>query len=305
MLGRWREGLEALGSAVGYAEQVGDLFSLCRGLQYMSGVHLAQGRLEASRGTMERALHVAERMDNRRQIATTTYGLGLIDFLCGDWNAARVRGERALDIMRSLGGFWLSVLQAAGLSLALERGQWEAMPGALAECIGLSERGGNLPALREERILAEQELIEGRAEAAVSRLSALVDQPELEEQKALGLLPLLARAFLESGNPTRAEELLNDAMERARTEDLRLAVISWDRVRGTLRSHQGRWDEADRAFEESLSFARQLPYPYAEAQTLAGWGRTKARQGDAGAAAERLREAATIFERLGAAGEAR
>ena len=308
MLGHWQEGLRALQEATRAAEATGDLFSLCRGLQYLSGVELARGELALSRQSMERALQVAERMANRRQIATTTYGLGIHAFLAGDSQQAGVLAERALEGMHALGGFWLSVLQSAGLSLALTAGEWEAAPWHLKECITISERSGPLPGLRSERLLAEQELLAGRAGAALARLRRLLDHPGLEEQKAVGVLPLLVQAYLETGDQTRAEELIMTGLERARDQDLRLGLMRWLQVQGTLRSRQGRWDEAESAFGESVALARDMPYPYAEACGLYERGLMYVRMVDVGTdreqllerARELLMEALAIFRQLGA-----
>lgn len=300
MLGRWREGLQVLEQGLLLAEEAGDLFSLCRGLQYASGIHLAQGRLATSREHMERALRVAERMDNRRQIATTTYGLGLHAFIQGERTQANALAERALEIMHSLDGFWLSVLQSAALSLALSPGEWAAMPWPLEQCMTLSERGGELPAMRQERLVAENELVQGRAAAAITLLDSLMKRPGLEEQKRNGLAPLLAWSRLESGDLIGAEAMVGEGIERAGAEHLNLALISWLRVRGMILSQQGRWEEAAQAFRESVSGARTVPYSYAEARTLHEWGRMHARQEDTPRAIEHLRAALVIFERLNA-----
>ena len=60
---------------------------------------------------------------------------------------------------------------------------------------------------------------------------------------------------------------------------------------------QCRWDEAERAFEEAVSIARSLRYPYAEARSLHEWGSMQA--GGSETKRGRLEEAAGNFRRLG------
>jgi tetratricopeptide (TPR) repeat protein len=68
-----------------------------------------------------------------------------------------------------------------------------------------------------------------------------------------------------------------------------------------LRAEQGRLDEAEAAFEESLSTSRPMPYPHAEDLALLEWGSMLLRQGDQTRARQLLSEALAGFERLGAA----
>jgi tetratricopeptide (TPR) repeat protein len=304
MLGRWSQSLNALTNAIQTAEETGDVFSACRGLQYLSGVYLARGQLDASRQRMERALQLSEQMDNRRQIATTTFGLSINAFLIGELDRSTALAEQALELMHSLGGFWLHVLYSAGLSLALSAGEWEIAPPALKECINIGETRQVLPALRVQRLLAERDLLAGHPEEALSRLTPMLGNPILAEQETAGLLPLLAWAYLETGGQARAEASLTHGMEHAAAEHLQMAQLALWRVQGMVRARQGHWSEASRIFEEAAALARTMPYPYAEGRILYEWGLAHHLKGEDGAAQERLASALAIFQRLGAAMDA-
>ena len=67
-----------------------------------------------------------------------------------------------------------------------------------------------------------------------------------------------------------------------------------------VRSRQGRWNEAQTAFEEAMSLARGLPCPYAEARALVEYGVAHVHQEELEQAGERLGAAMSIFRRLGA-----
>ena len=48
----------------------------------------------------------------------------------------------------------------------------------------------------------------------------------------------------------------------------KLALVELLRMHGMVLARQRRWDEAERAFEEAVSVAGSVPYPYAEARPL-------------------------------------
>jgi tetratricopeptide (TPR) repeat protein len=145
--------------------------------------------------------------------------------------------------------------------------------------------------------LAELDLIQEKPGAALARLEPLVERSNPEELGILRLLPYLAWAYLESGNEGRAEEVVLAGTERAKAQRNRLALVELSRVRGMVLARDRRWDEAERAFEEAVSVARSLRYPYAEARSLYEWGSMQAGGPESGRG--RLEEAAGIFGRLG------
>jgi tetratricopeptide (TPR) repeat protein len=61
-----------------------------------------------------------------------------------------------------------------------------------------------------------------------------------------------------------------------------------------------RWVQVDTVFEEAVSLARSMPYPYAEARALFEWGKALDEKGEPEKARERLQDALAIFHRLGA-----
>jgi hypothetical protein len=85
--------------------------------------------------------------------------------------------------------------------------------------------------------------------------------------------------------------------KRAKEQGNRLALVELSRVRGMVLARDRRWDAAERAFEEAVSVARSLRYPYAEARSLYEWGSMQAGGPESGRG--RLEEAAGIFGRLG------
>ena len=112
-------------------------------------------------------------------------------------------------------------------------------------------------------------------------------------------LPYLAWTYLVLGDDERAEEVVLEGVERARAQGHRLALVELLRVRGMMLSRQHRWDEAEGAFEEAVSMARSVRYPYAEARALYEWGSMYIGRLDTKQGWGRLEEAVEIFRRLG------
>ena len=62
---------------------------------------------------------------------------------------------------------------------------------AVREALALSEGNGDLQGLRmASALMAEIEILEGRAEEARARLAPLLDRPGLEESDVTSLLPV-------------------------------------------------------------------------------------------------------------------
>lgn len=176
----------------------------------------------------------------------------------------------------------------------------EALP-YLEESVALAERVPYPEALRSgHAVLAEQDLLRGEPDAALARLEPLVEGSEPEDLGTVRLLPLLAQAYLEAGDGGRAEEVALEGVERARAQGNRLALAELLRVRGMVLAREHRGDQAERAFDEAVSVARSIGFPYAEARALYEWGSSPHVGGrDPEQAQDRLEEAVEIFERLG------
>jgi tetratricopeptide (TPR) repeat protein len=100
--------------------------------------------------------------------------------------------------------------------------------------------------------------------------------------------------------PERALEAARRGLERAATEDLRVARCGWLRIRGLAYARLGSRQEADVAFAEAVALARQMPYPFREGAILLDWGRILASSGREDEGRRCLQQAGAVFEMLGA-----
>jgi tetratricopeptide (TPR) repeat protein len=182
--------------------------------------------------------------------------------------------------------------------LHLVEGEWAMAARYAEEWLPWAERTGDLPDIHG--LLAERELLEGRPDAALARLTPLLDHPGTAPIELTPLLPLVAWAHLERGEVAAAAEAVARGIAPARAQHHRLALVDALRVQAMIATRQRCWAQAEQALEEGLALARGMPYPYAEARLLYVSGALHAQKGEPEPACERLEEALAIFRRLGA-----
>ena len=112
-------------------------------------------------------------------------------------------------------------------------------------------------------------------------------------------MPYLACAYLDLGDEKRAEDAVLEGIEQTRAQGHNLALVDLLRVRGMVLARRRSWDEAERAFEETVSVARSLRYQYAEGRALYEWGLMYVSRMDPKRGRDKLEKAAGIFRGLG------
>jgi tetratricopeptide (TPR) repeat protein len=210
--------------------------------------------------------------------------------------------ERGVALSRQVGSahaLWYALQHLGWLHLA--EGEWDAASQVLEECVNLVDRDGDLQALRfTHMLLAELDLLEGRPDAAHSRLIPLLDRPGLEEQDVTWMLSYLAWAHLGLGDLAEADREVQRSITRSRRQHHQMALVDALRVQAMVAIHRQHWDAAQSALVEGLALARRMPYPYAEGRLQHVYGGLCRDRGDGEAARERLEGALAIFQQLGA-----
>ena len=299
-LGHPQESQPPMMEAIRLAEQVGDLWTLSKGLNYLSIRHQYRGEFDQTKAFVERACATAEQIGWSALMAYMWFCRGYTSFFRGEWAEAQAHYERAATLGRESGGIWGVGYPAFGRGhLALVQGQQEESQ-YFATATAHAERSHDLGLLRLiQRALAERELLMGRADATRTRLMLVLDQTDQEELDVTEFLPLLAWATLDCGDNTEAEALLSACLRRAQEQEARIVVPDALCIQARLEAHRGRWAEAERALEEALALCRSMPYPYAEAKALYEYGHLRLQQGEARLARQRFEEALAICARLG------
>lgn len=283
-------------------ESAGDLASLCRVLLGIGHVQAARGEFRPAQQHLVEALEIAERIDDQPQIATILEALGWLAVTTGEWERAHAYIDRLEALIRAWDmthmGVILAVLRG---SLALLKGEQLDADRSLDEALAFTASTEAEGWRRDiQHKLAMRDLAEGHPKQALARLESVLDGEHPSEDAARGYLVAYAEARLAVGRPERAEELAADVIRHARAEGDHLALLDMLRVYGMVLTIQERWDEARRAFEEAVSLASRMPYPYAQARALTGLGKMFLAGGQPDQACQQLAEALAIFRRLGA-----
>ncbi len=285
-MGRNDEAIALLEEAIPLLERVGDLDRLGIALANQGEAHRVRGDLSAARDFNERGLEVSTRGGNPSQVAFTLVNLAEIELSLGQWEQSRGHLERADEVLATLPSENSAApyipLQHGHVLMA--QGKWDEADIVLHQGLAAAAQSGDRQALEFGQIaLAELEVLRGEPAGAIARLAPLAGR---EGSYRVQIETILARALLDAGQVVRAEAVIREPVDRARTQGDRLGLADALRVQGMVLRRQGREEEAAPILAEGLGLARELPYPYAEARILEQMGQVE--------------EALAIFRRLGA-----
>jgi ATP/maltotriose-dependent transcriptional regulator MalT len=296
-LGRLAESDAVLAECAPLIEAHSSVENLTKTLLLLAGGHILRGEFATARPLCDRALGIAERSGDPTLVAFALCMLGSLDFYPGEWARARARYEAAERMIRELGTTWVTanVYFYLGL-LDLAEGHTGKAMRRLRESITLAERNNDLQMARWPHMaISMAELLEGNGESVIARVQPLTEQPG----HVTLLLPVLATAYLLRGDLPRAEALLTEAEARAEREQNRLWLVDIYRAQTLVWTLGGKRQEAEARAEDALALARELRYPYAEAQTLYVAGQTALWHGKHALGRERLAAGLAICQRLG------
>jgi tetratricopeptide (TPR) repeat protein len=262
-----------------------------------------------ARECLDRALELAERLDDPNKILFAVQVRGTLAGLSGDWSRAQAAWERAVLIGRRFGltESLVDCLRALGQHCLYE-GRWEEAERYLDESQALAEQSGHrgsLPLIQSA--WAARDLLAGQPERAFARLAPLLDATPTDPVTDTGrftdwLRVGVARTQLERGEVAQAAELAATALQRIREHQEPDHLMDVLHVQAMVLVRQGHWAAAADALAEGLALARSpgLPYPFSEACFLHVWGQLHLSTGEHVTARERLEAARAIFQRLGA-----
>jgi tetratricopeptide (TPR) repeat protein len=282
------------------AETSSDASTLINALADVSVVYAQWGDYTQEQHYIERAFQLAERLGDPRILLFLTHRLGIIAFARGEWKRARNLFEQAATGARERGRFTGDTYPLYGLGLlCLAEGNEEAASSYFEEA-RLAEQSSHHRVLHwMQAALAERDLLSGQPEAACARISPLLDLASRNTGYIREFLPLLAWAYLEMGEETRAQMLLTELIAETREARMRPALMEALRVQALAFSKEHRWEEAEQPLLEALTLSRELPAPYAEAKTLYLLGQVSLQRGEPELAREHFSNAQAILHELG------
>jgi tetratricopeptide (TPR) repeat protein len=226
---------------------------------------------------------------------------GLNAFSLGHWQQARSDFERAATLVGSTGQFLHAPEPTHGLGLiCMAEGREEEAVNYLNQALALAQRNHNMQVLcAVQGLLAEWEVLAGRAEDALVRLVPLLDTPGPLVSVSKEALAMLAWAYLELGEAEQARIVHMQVLEPARQAQMRPALVQALRVQALLLSREGGWEEVESALQEALLLCREMAAPYAEAKVHYTAGVISFGRGELTTARQRFEDARQICTRLG------
>lgn len=293
-------GQQVLERALPLVEASGDLFTLWSTLNNLGVAFWRLGRMDKASRCLSRALAVAERIDNPGTICFALGCLGETHTVVGDWGAARAHLERGVTLARTLGAIpdAATALWYLGV-LELWEGNLEEAQSLFSETLRIAEGAGDRQAKETAQArLAELDMLEGRPEATIDRLEALV---EAEDAELAEIVPPLVRAYLalqSEEHLERATETARQSVSRAQGQPYFLAHALW--IQGMVLRQREKLQEAEASLTEGLELTRSMPFPYGEARLHHELGLVARDAGDGAEARRQLEQALAIFQRLGA-----
>ncbi len=153
------------------------------------------------------------------------------------------------------------------------------------------------------RALGFLELSLGNAVGAEPLLSRAVEDAEsfgIREPGVYRIHADLIEVLIGTGNLDRAETVLEEFEQHARTSGVAWSLATSARCRGLLLAAHAELDASERSLEEALHEHERLPMPFERARTLLALGLLRRRRNERRKANELLTEALAIFDELGA-----
>ncbi|HEX3492548.1 MAG TPA: tetratricopeptide repeat protein, partial [Streptosporangiaceae bacterium] len=265
MTGDYPGAAQAHTEALAICRDLGDRLGQADALNELGAVRRETGDYPAAAQLVEQALDIFRDLGDRPGQADALYYLGSIRRRTGDYPAATQLLDQALDILRDLGD---------------RRSQANALY-YLAE---VRRATGDYPAAG--RLLDEALGIYRDISERLGQAGALLD------------LGVLRR---ETGDYPTAGRLLDEALDIFRDLGDRAGEPEALNEKGTLHRASGDLAQAQECHQQALEQAHAIASPSTEARALAGLGRCALAAGHTDKAADMLRKALGIFQRIGAA----
>jgi tetratricopeptide (TPR) repeat protein len=215
------------------------------------------------------------------------------------------QAQRKIDSETLLGCFWEDT---AGVGFHyLHQGEWDAAREYLEWAIAVQQDRNQVAAV-------------GACSFTLGSLNLeLGNYPEAEElllrsldicRKGgnvlfeLWVLPVLCELHLKMGQAEKAAEYVDRGLELLKPDQNWYGLpAGMYLAKGMLATTRKEWDEAEKSFDTAIAINRQYELPWDEAKALYEWGLmhlSRGREGDRQQAGEKIDEALTIFQKVGA-----
>ncbi|HEY8497740.1 MAG TPA: tetratricopeptide repeat protein, partial [Limnochordales bacterium] len=260
-LGRWAEAVEPLDEARrllgdGQAEEA----CLARRVEtWLAVAYAHSGRTEQALPMLESAWQRAREQEHYVWPGQLLLALGRCYAAAGEPERAREALERAVGLARSLG---LPQLEAAALeqqaALLREQGHGRpALEGMERAAVLYRRMGQASEAARLEVEMARLLLEQGRADEALARASAVLEDPGARPEDRVRLLLLSGQTLARMGRVDEAVARLEQAAALAQAQGLRRELAGACSELGRLLREQGQHDRASEYLARALELYEQ------------------------------------------------
>jgi transcriptional regulator with XRE-family HTH domain/tetratricopeptide (TPR) repeat protein len=234
-------------------------------LQYACSL---QGQRAAADTHLDKALAIAQQMNNDLMRASLFTTRGMSAFERGNWSAAQQDYAAALPTYRQLGMPWGSAYPLFALGyLYVTQGEPEAGWALLREAVDLAQLYEMHDAMISiQGIFAENDLLTGHPELVIERLGSLWQRYGQHDLDMLTNLPILAHAYIAAGKDAQAKEIVTVLATVSQEQGLRQLIAESLTLQAMLLARAGQWQEAEATFAAAFAELQIVPYPYTEAK---------------------------------------
>ncbi len=275
LLGRFDEAFDKVTRGLAARGKGGDKRSIAHSLSNLGNIQKDRGQFDQSRNCHTEALELRREIGDRAGVIASLNNLAVLAYECGDSASARRGWEQALHEAEDIGALPLQALALSNLGeLALAEGRYEEarrrIEDALEICEDIDDRRLQTEALRNLALL-EHATGNGEARDLAERA--------LEIARSAGLRDNEGRCLLALG-----EVLAGNLFDADKTDEQPV---------------DGATTSAESYYLRGLDLLRDIGNESELAKGLERFGRYKVERGDIDAGKNLLREALTIFSRLG------
>jgi predicted ATPase/Flp pilus assembly protein TadD len=275
-------------------------------------IHTGLGELGQAADDYLRSLALSQELGDLLQQAKADNSLGAVYYYMGDWEKAVDHYRRSLEARETIGDVNGVTTVSNNLGeVYLLQGEFEAATQCFQRCLESWERTGfPLGVALSHRNLGQIHIRCEEWDQALTHLEAA--QGALEEMGSRDWLVAevcrhLAEVHLGRGDCETAARFCQRALEIARTQKLGLVEGNARRAAGQVYRCQGRWEDAETAFRQSLQLLEAQDLPYEAGQTwwelallCRDWATAEGSNEHWSRASEAQDRAILIFEKLGA-----
>jgi tetratricopeptide (TPR) repeat protein len=299
-LGRTDEAEAAAPMSLLLADESGDADAQFLAHGAAAETALLRGKFAQAKRHISEALTAADKSGVPDTILQSLYGLGMLDFIQGDWPEAQRVYERMAavqDAMEVKHSAPLVVLLGGLLKIA--QGRIDAAQAELWR-LGQADTAENMAArARIQAVFAEELLLSGRFTQALERLRPLQTAQTTAIADLPPAFPMLAWAYAGCGKLAEAHEVLQTGIDYATARAYQSILADALRIEGMLALYEQKWEEARQALGQAQMMSRSVGYPYAEAKALSVYGQLHVAMGEPEQAREKYQAALVICDRLG------